>query len=1119
MAVSSSTSAPRRTSQPSRSAPPKRAPAKAPPKSTSQAKSSAQTQQTQQKKSADAQQQQQQQRVQEQERVRVSEEQQREVRSVQAGREAQTKQNVQMEAPIKSGDLAATQKTQGTQGPQAVESTPRIQELRQQEKELRSRADNVQQRTDAYARGQEQVVAHNLSTINQMATQDAQANVDAKRTDRNPYNNPSPFHQAGAKDLTAEQRDKYKTMTEETVRQGREGVRSGNVSPTINPADYSNVKTGAEAGAQMKFEQQLQNADIPENFNGHSPRNEGEVRALQGMDKGTATPEQNTNRAVLNARAGEVGDKLADMTPEQAGKALTDPEVGKGRGIGEGTGNMRDVPHEIAKLENDLKAHNEQRAEAGLEPIKLDGLDQANDRLQKLDDNIAKFGAQVNDSLGGLSTGQALPPFNQSNIADERQRSRDAIQQGRAIAMPKVGMDGKLTFEPPKAPGTGEVPDSGTTQAERDELVRINDSRNLLRGNQSGYSFKDIPMSPQMRAKLEGGNAILGQKETMPTARNIQQEQIREQFGLHPTNNYDHTGLSTTDKVDRAALVPAEQRADYLNAVNKGQMQKADRMFDESVAISKVDASELAKNSIVDSVTSIDPVSYAMNLKQNAAFDGRMSRPSQKIGESADRMGDNFDKSADARSAINDERYSDAMSSMRGITQNNRDQALQNSGHLSDVKRTRLQTAQTIGMSLAALPMAFTPGARGAARGAMNSVRRGLSRTLGRGGSKAMNSAARTATKQVDMVDNAVQRSLKSAPPPRSTKAATKSTTNEQMRRLENRRQQLDMQNRDPITGELNQKKARQRPTGPEARNPRQDGTQGMSQRDVEKRQAELFEREQKVDTKQKPQKTQKTADDIETKTQKSERDATTATKEQRKAARKAADDFKDTNPSDINAYERFAKEHGEAGDVALRNQKQKLMSDAGDALKNPAIGADEIKKWQGLADKAGTRASLDNQIADRLADVNKYDPARAQKLAGEVGVQKQLKESLTDPKSAWRQRVDDATPADYDKHTRVGDNMSQKEINDLSKSASQYRRDLVEGKRYQELERRALQEGIEVKDANGTSYRLFRSETPVGWDGGEPTNWIRAEMTSGDVFHGHPMSPSRVRKYLPDAS
>lgn len=66
-------------------------------------------------------------------------------------------------------------------------------------------------------------------------------------------------------------------------------------------------------------------------------------------------------------------------------------------------------------------------------------------------------------------------------------------------------------------------------------------------------------------------------------------------------------------------------------------------------------------------------------------------------------------------------------------------------------------------------------------------------------------------------------------------------------------------------------------------------------------------------------------------------------------------------------------------------------------------------------------------------------------------------------------------------------------------------------------LEMRALQRGIQHVDEtkNGTVYFFYRFPHTIGYDGGKACNWVRAELTSGNVFHGHPMNLSRVSKYI----
>jgi hypothetical protein len=66
-------------------------------------------------------------------------------------------------------------------------------------------------------------------------------------------------------------------------------------------------------------------------------------------------------------------------------------------------------------------------------------------------------------------------------------------------------------------------------------------------------------------------------------------------------------------------------------------------------------------------------------------------------------------------------------------------------------------------------------------------------------------------------------------------------------------------------------------------------------------------------------------------------------------------------------------------------------------------------------------------------------------------------------------------------------------------------------------LEKIALEKGTLVPRPNGAFWKIHRFEKPVGFDGGVETRWIRAEYSSG-TYHGHPMSISRVRKYIKNA-
>ncbi|MCP6683698.1 ribonuclease YeeF family protein [Bacillus nakamurai] len=64
-------------------------------------------------------------------------------------------------------------------------------------------------------------------------------------------------------------------------------------------------------------------------------------------------------------------------------------------------------------------------------------------------------------------------------------------------------------------------------------------------------------------------------------------------------------------------------------------------------------------------------------------------------------------------------------------------------------------------------------------------------------------------------------------------------------------------------------------------------------------------------------------------------------------------------------------------------------------------------------------------------------------------------------------------------------------------------------------LEKTVLEKGRIVDEKKGTIYFFHRFEQPVGYDLGKPANWVRAELTSGGKYHGHPMNDDRIKNYL----
>ena len=109
------------------------------------------------------------------------------------------------------------------------------------------------------------------------------------------------------------------------------------------------------------------------------------------------------------------------------------------------------------------------------------------------------------------------------------------------------------------------------------------------------------------------------------------------------------------------------------------------------------------------------------------------------------------------------------------------------------------------------------------------------------------------------------------------------------------------------------------------------------------------------------------------------------------------------------------------------------------------------------------------------------------------------------------RSRIYNARSSDHGrKHLKA---RTEAEATKFSTKAAQY----LPGVNNKQLERTALQKGTLIRRAGGDVWSIYRANKPVGYDGGEKTHWMRAELSSGTI-HGHPMKLSRVLKYLKDA-
>ena len=54
---------------------------------------------------------------------------------------------------------------------------------------------------------------------------------------------------------------------------------------------------------------------------------------------------------------------------------------------------------------------------------------------------------------------------------------------------------------------------------------------------------------------------------------------------------------------------------------------------------------------------------------------------------------------------------------------------------------------------------------------------------------------------------------------------------------------------------------------------------------------------------------------------------------------------------------------------------------------------------------------------------------------------------------------------------------------------------------------------GTKISESSSKTYYLYRSTEVVGYSNGEATRWIRAELASGNVAHGHPRDLATVAR------
>ncbi|WP_415839618.1 pre-toxin TG domain-containing protein [Paenibacillus tarimensis] len=111
-----------------------------------------------------------------------------------------------------------------------------------------------------------------------------------------------------------------------------------------------------------------------------------------------------------------------------------------------------------------------------------------------------------------------------------------------------------------------------------------------------------------------------------------------------------------------------------------------------------------------------------------------------------------------------------------------------------------------------------------------------------------------------------------------------------------------------------------------------------------------------------------------------------------------------------------------------------------------------------------------------------------------------------------FRTRINNANYTSHgNKHLKARTPEEAQKFSETGKRNAQYLPDINN----KAIEKEALQRGHIIDNGNNNYYFIYDTGKVVGYDNGQPTTWIRAELTSGNVYHGHPIAGDRLDKYL----
>jgi len=575
---------------------------------------------------------------------------------------------------------------------------------------LNDRARFIAPYAASYARLMDKVAGHNHSTFSRMADA-ATLNSPWSKYQNNPF---AEYMPKDWSDISYSQLKVLQEIAREVTEQLREDLRAGTVSAPLDPGVLALGATSESAVAAMRLDQLLQQNEIPQSFRGHSPASVSDVRGLQDLTRG-ASPDARSQPAAFDVVSHHLRDtEDGAQTMWRWRERGTLPEAVKRKGLPQTLPNAATVAEELDALTREKWSLDAALSAAGLPAAETPELDAALQQLQQLDDLIAEIGLTLQERLSGFPTTYGVVLEDGKQVVGEVPKDtwRPAPVTGPGSRGYETHtLDGRLTFFP-ASPIAPDAPDLSGDQL--DELVRVKDALELMEGNRSGLTPADVSMSPWLRQELGLGEppALERFAENQRGLFLMEDGQIvlnKEVKRYRPSDWIRDRPAA----IDLAALVPAEERQDYLLSIKSMTFKRSlgERSFTELTE-------EFDNTWLNRTVEVVDFPGWIFKGKDSDRWIGRRSETNLNRSEYISEQVDTLDDAVTTDAIYG--RHQAAMDQLRAIHGLNNAHSSANDRYKELAQQTEMET----GLFLATLPLSAMGLAEGGVA-AVSKLRRG----------------------------------------------------------------------------------------------------------------------------------------------------------------------------------------------------------------------------------------------------------------------------------------------------------------------------------------------------------------------------------------------------------